>query len=274
VPTIHSEIVSQNLELNDTIHLKQLDVQCGVVDSEDTLYGQGLKKADNIAGYVTSPGTKYLMHTLLVLRHAPAAPRRNLGLQRTDTIWTSFGRYMPPAELGRARRVVGSQSSSLRSTSTSTPAATAWNPANASSSGKWWEDGIKHPEIQGVHDRDQPPVEQPLVGTFLHPRSQRRSLLEDTNNTRASTLPPPPGSVPATPYVPNLGTVSPAVGHSCAIAAVRATSSPTFDNAFTKYYEPRESEYHSDHLTLQPSFTWSHYYGNFDSGQLVVQQRE
>ncbi len=37
------------------------------------------------------------------------------------------------------------------------------------------------------------------------------------------------------------------------------------DGAFTKYYEATaESEWHSDKLTLNGSYTWSHYYGNFD----------
>src|SRR5205085_2588481 len=62
VPTIHSEVISQNFEMNDTIHMHNWSFNLGFIASEDTLYGQGLAKADNVAGYTTSPGTRYLMH--------------------------------------------------------------------------------------------------------------------------------------------------------------------------------------------------------------------
>ena len=62
MPTIHSEYHSQSIELNDTIRWNNWTFNVGVLASNDTLYGQGLAKADNVAGFVTSPGTKYKMH--------------------------------------------------------------------------------------------------------------------------------------------------------------------------------------------------------------------
>ena len=56
LPTIHSEFHSQNLELNDTIHWKNWTYNVGVMASNDTLYGQGLAKANNSTGLVASPG--------------------------------------------------------------------------------------------------------------------------------------------------------------------------------------------------------------------------
>ena len=64
IPTIHSELHSQNIEINDTIHRTNWTYNIGLLASNDTYYGQGLAKADNIAGYVKSPGTKYLMHNV------------------------------------------------------------------------------------------------------------------------------------------------------------------------------------------------------------------
>ncbi|HEY3053060.1 MAG TPA: TonB-dependent receptor, partial [Thermoanaerobaculia bacterium] len=62
LPTIHSEFHSQNVEVNDTIRWSNFAFNLGLLASNDTLYGQGLAKADNVAGYVASPGTKYKMH--------------------------------------------------------------------------------------------------------------------------------------------------------------------------------------------------------------------
>jgi hypothetical protein len=54
VPTIHSELKSQSIELNDVIKFNDWSFNVGVLFSEDTLYGQGLAKADNVAGFVAS----------------------------------------------------------------------------------------------------------------------------------------------------------------------------------------------------------------------------
>src|SRR4029450_9173291 len=58
VPTIHSEFRSKNIEGNDTISIRNRPFNAGFLDSQDTLYGQGLNNADNtISGYVLSTGT-------------------------------------------------------------------------------------------------------------------------------------------------------------------------------------------------------------------------
>ena len=44
-----------DVELNDTIHFNTWTFNVGVLDSQDTLYGQGLAKANNVAGFVSSP---------------------------------------------------------------------------------------------------------------------------------------------------------------------------------------------------------------------------
>ena len=58
VPTIHSEFRSKNIEVNDTISLKNWTFNAGFLDSQDTLYGQGLNNADGtLSGYVLATGT-------------------------------------------------------------------------------------------------------------------------------------------------------------------------------------------------------------------------
>jgi hypothetical protein len=130
---------------------------------------------------------------------------------------------------------------------------------NASSSGKWWEDGIKHPEIKEYMVGTSRQLTSRWSARFYTRARKGDHFLEDTNNTARTDFAPPPGSVPATPYVPNLTAIRNAIGSGSSYVIAN------LDNAFTKYYEATiESEYHGDHLTLQPSYTWSHYYGNFD----------
>ena len=91
VPTIHSEIKSTNLEFNDTIHSATC-VQRRSPDSQDTLYGQGLAKANNVAGFIACRPARSTRCTVRIQRHDSAAPQRT---------WS----YNPAAPFGRATRV-------------------------------------------------------------------------------------------------------------------------------------------------------------------------
>src|SRR5262249_43470251 len=81
---------------------------------------------------------------------------------------------------------------------------------------------------------------------------------EDTNNNARQAFNPPPG-IPTDLYIPNL---------SDQLAQIKSGSSyviADLDTAFTKYYEATvESEYHGGRVFFRGSYTWSHYYGNFD----------
>ncbi len=264
VPTIHSEIVTQNVEFNDTIHLNNWTFNVGVLDSQDTLYGQGLAKADNLAGFVASPGTKYLMHRFSWSDMIQPRLSTTYAYNGRDTVWASYARYMPPANSdARAaswdRNLVQQLNVYFDANGNEIGIA-----PNASSSGKWWQDGIKHPEIKEV-----------MVGTSrqLAPRWTARvytryrkgdHFIEDTNNTARIDFQAPAGT-PQAPYVPNLGTVNPPAGLRGAIGSGSTYVIANLDGAFTKYYEATaETEYQTGRLTLNSSYTWSHYYGNFD----------
>ncbi|HVR38945.1 MAG TPA: TonB-dependent receptor, partial [Thermoanaerobaculia bacterium] len=97
IPTIHSEIKTQNIEINDTIALSNWTFNVGLLASSDTLYGQGLAKADNIAGFVKSPGTKYKMHETPF--HDMLQPRLGTtwAYNGQDTVYVSYARYNPAA---------------------------------------------------------------------------------------------------------------------------------------------------------------------------------
>src|SRR5207245_1166073 len=95
LPIIHSEFKSQNFEINDVFCWRDWAFNVGVLDGQDTLYGQGLAKADNVAGYVKSPGTKYRMHTFGWSQMIQPRLGATWSYNGRDTVYASFARYNP-----------------------------------------------------------------------------------------------------------------------------------------------------------------------------------
>ena len=89
---------SHNIEFNDTIRWNNFSFNVGLLASNDTLYGQGLREdANALSGFGAAPGNKYEMLNIGVQQDDPAARRRDLGLQRPDTIYASYASYNPAA---------------------------------------------------------------------------------------------------------------------------------------------------------------------------------
>ena len=268
VPTIHSEVQTTNVELNDTIHWGNWTYNVGVLDSQDNLYGQGLAKANNFAGFTTSPGTKYLMHRFSFGDMIQPRLGATWAYNGVDTVWASAARYMPPANsdaraaswdrnLVAQLNVYFDQNGNLLGIA-----------PNASSSGKWWEDNVKHPEIKELMLGTSKQLSTRWSGRLYTRYRKGDDYLEDTQNNSRSTLSPPPG-IPTADYVPDLcnGGIA-TCGPNTIRGAIGSGSTyviANLDGAFTKYYEvTTESEYHAANMTLSGSYTWSHYYGNFD----------
>jgi hypothetical protein len=264
VPTIHSEVVTDNFEINDTIHAGNWTFNVGVLDSQDQLYGQGLAKAQNVAGFINSPGTKYLMHRFSFADMIQPRLGATWAYNGTDTAWASFARYMPPANsdaraaswdrnLVAQLNVYFDQNGDLLGIA-----------PNASSSGKWWQQGIEHPEIKEYMVGTSRQLTSRLSSRLYGRYRKGGHYLEDTNNSARLDFAPPPG-IPQELYVPDLGTVSPVAGIRGAIGSGSTYVIANLDGAFTKYYEATlESEYRASALSVSGSYTWSHYYGNFD----------
>jgi hypothetical protein len=264
VPAIHSEVATQNFELNDTIHMHNWTFNVGVLDSTDALYGQGLAKADNIAGFVTSPGTKYLMHRFTWSKMVQPRLGATWAYDGTNTVWVSGARYMPPANSdARAASWDRNLVQQLNVYFDAAGNELGIQP-NASSSGKWWQEGIKHPDIKEVMLGTSRQLSNRWSGRVYTRYRKGSNYLEDTNNTARIDF-QSPDNIPKAAYVPNLGAVSPATGIRGAIGSGSTYVIANLDGAFTKYYEATaESEWHGTNLTLNGSYTWSHFYGNFD----------
>jgi len=268
LPVIHSEYHSQNFEINDVIHWKDWSFNVGVIDSQDSLYGQGLAKADNYAGFIASPGTKYLMHAFSWKDMIQPRLGATWAYNGRDTVFASFARYNPPAN-SDAR--AASWDRGLVQT------VNAYFDANGkligvdpvgSSSGKWWQDGVKPPEIKEITVGTARQMTDSWSMKFYGRARKGDHYLEDTNNVARSAFNPPAG-VPTGDYVPDLCNASiktcPANSIRGAIGSGSTYVIANLDGAFTKYYEATvESEWRTSKASLHGTYTWSHYYGNFD----------
>ena len=258
IPKIHSEFHSQSFELNDSIHRNNWTFNIGVLDSNDTLYGQGLAKADNIAGFVTSPGTKYKMHDVPFSKLIQPRIGATWAYNGSDTVYASFSRYNQAANSdARAASWDRNLARTINAYFDATGTLIGVDPVR-SSSGKLFQAGIKPPQtmeyLVGTAQQFTGRWSGRLYGRYRH----ADHFWEDTNNDARVSFNPPAG-VPKELYIPNLDALKKAIGSGSSYVIAN------LDGAFTKYYEASmESEWHGDKAFLRSSYTYSHYYGNFD----------
>lgn len=254
-PAVRTEYESHNIEINDTIRWKDWAFNVGVLLSQDTLYGQGLREdPSRESGFAPAPGNKYEMHKIdwedLIQPRLGATWAYN----ERDTVFASYARYNP--------------------TASSLPRAAAWDrflflrtvdaffdaegdligvSQVAGSTGKLFQAGIE-PRY----------VDEYMIGTARQLSSRwtarayarhryANNFWEDTNNNARVNFEPPPG-IPRELYVPP----NDLVGTGSYVVA-------QLDNAFTKFYEVSlEADGRVGNASLRGSYTWSHYYGTFD----------
>ncbi|MBP6715783.1 MAG: TonB-dependent receptor [Acidobacteria bacterium] len=270
IPKIRSEYKSQSIEFNDTITWKKLALNLGVLDSNDTLYGQGLNVAPGtLSGYIKATGNltelrRYKMYEIPWSKMVQPRISATYAYDGENTVYASWAKYNPAA------------SSLPRAASWDRNLATTINgyfDANgrlfgsdtiASSSGKLF-----------VEDMTPRTTEEYLVGTArqfgsLSARVYWRyrhstHFWEDTNNNArvAFRTAATPDSVPNALYIADL---------TARIAQIGSGSTyviADLDGSFTKYKEvTTEAEWHGNvagrQLFLRGSYTWSHYFGNVD----------
>jgi hypothetical protein len=257
---LHSESQTHNLELNDTIKWRNLTFNVGALLSKDTLYGQGLRNdSSTLSGYVAALGNKYTMYEIPFSKMIQPRLGVTWAYNGKDTVYTSYARYNPSASsLPRAaswdRNFIGTfvdvQFDQNGVVFAAVPA--------GSSSGKLF-----------VPDMTPRRVEEFLVGTAreLAPRWTARvygryrkgsHFWEDTNNNARVAYDPPAG-IPRELYIPNLDEQRAQIGSGSSYVIAE------LDGSYTKYWEATvESEWRGDKTFVRGSYTWSHYYGNFD----------
>jgi hypothetical protein len=269
VPVIHSEYQSQSIEVNDGIRWKNLSFNAGVVASNDTLYGQGLREdSSTISGYVLAPGHKYKMHEIPFSKLVQPRLGATWAYNSRDTLYGSYARYNPAASsLPRAASWDRNLATTINAHFDATGTLFATTPV-ASSSGKLFDDDLTPRRVDEV-----------LIGTARQLRNNWSARLygryrkgshfwEDTNND-ARILFNPPAGIPRELYIPDLQAKRDQItsGSSYVIAEL--------DGAYTRYKEVTvESEWRSAKVFARGSYTWSHYYGNFDQDNTTALEND
>jgi len=259
VPTIHSEIHSQNFEINDTIRMSNWTFNIGVLASEDKLYGQGLKSADNLAGFVSAPGTKYLMHTTPFEDQIQPRLSANWAYNGSDTLFASYARYNPAANSdARAASWDRGLVQSLNVYFDQTGKVIGIDPV-ISSSGKLFVDDIKPRRTNEYMLGSGQQIRSNWSARVYGRYKKSYGFWEDTNNNARTRFGANVPGVKQELYIPDLAAKLAAIGSGSTYVITE------LDGAFTKYYEATmESDWHGQNLFLRGSYTWSHYYGNFD----------
>lgn len=264
VPSIKSYAESYNLEINDEIEHGDFTYNIGVLISKDILYGQGLREnSANVSGYELAPGEKYKMYT--VDWKDMIQPRLGVTWEYEDqsTLFANFASYNPEASsLARAASWARNSQATINVT---------WDEegnfldagAVSSSSGKFFAEGMKPRRVDEYTIGTTKMVTNQLF-VRSHFRYRKGShFWEDMPNDARLYGDYTGGSVPADIaakglYIPELADYRNEVGGSSYVIA-------EVDGGFTKYYEwSLEAEYQGDNTYLNASYTWSHYYGNFD----------
>ncbi len=261
---IHSEYETENIELNDTIRWNNWSFNAGVVLSQDTMYGQGLRDdSSKVSGYVLAPGEKYKMYEIPWDKQIQPRLGATWAYNGTDNVYASYARYVPAAS--------------------SLPRAAAWDRAILGLTTRVHFDAtgtiIGSEAVSGsagklfVDDLDPRHTDEYLIGTTqqIHSRWSARvygryrystNFWEDTqNNAREQWA---PAGFSKALYIPNLiaqlnqiNNVTNSNNNAYVIAQL--------DGAFTRQYEATvETDWRGAKTFVRGSYTWGHYYGNFD----------
>ncbi|WP_237066492.1 carboxypeptidase regulatory-like domain-containing protein [Microbulbifer guangxiensis] len=267
VPSIRSYTETQNFEINDSISWGDFVFDVGFLISQDTLYGQGLREADTLSGYVEAPGNKYEMYK--VDWKDMIQPRLGVSwaYNGQDTVFANFAQYNPAAS--------------------SLARAASWDRNSRATLDVYWDQNgnfISSEPREGssgklfADDLDPRRVDELTLGTTKefdngislrsHVRYREGShFWEDTWNwSREYGCYGPdldqcvPDDIAAKgPYIDNLSEMLDQIGSGSTYVIAE------LDDAYTKYWEfSMEASWEGERTYLNASYTRSRYSGNFD----------
>jgi hypothetical protein len=257
---IRSEYRSQSFELNDQIRWNNWTVSVGVLASNDTLYGQGLREdSSTLSGYVSAPGNKYKMYEIPFSKMIQPRVGVTWAYDGASTIFSSYARYNPAASsLPRAASWDRALTGTFIDASFDANGVLFAAIPRGSSSGKLFVPNMTPhtvDEIQlGTAKQVNPSVSVRLYGRYRH----GSHFWEDTNNNARIAFNPPAG-IPQELYIPDLAAKLAQIGSGSTYVIA------DLDTGFSRYYEGTlEGEWRDSKTYLRASFTYNHYYGNFD----------
>ena len=267
VPTIHSEYETLNYELNDKIKWNKFTFNVGLVISNDKLYGSGLREdPSTVSGYVQARGNKYLEHEVKAADTLQPRLGITYNYAKEDTVYANYARFVPSvSSLPRAsswdRNLAATVNVYFDATGRQVD-----HSVDASSTGKLWQANMKPRHTDEFLIGTTKDLGDGLSGRLYGRYRHSVNFWEDTNNGARVMFATPTG-IPKDYYIPNLNVMlNQLQGQALSLANQNnAFVVAQLDNAFTKYYEAcMELEWKGTNAYVNLSYSWSHYYGNFD----------
>lgn len=264
VQTIRSEYESTNVEINDTIRMGNWSFNLGVLASNDIMYGQGLREgANTITGLEPAAGNIYKMHEIDWEEQIQPRLGATWAYNGQDNVYASYARYNPAASsLPRA-------ASWARNLATEINAYFDVNgkliglDQEAGSAGKLFQEGISPRTVNEYLIGTSQQITGGWAARAYGRYRYTNHFWEDVPNRSRVTLANAPAGVPREEYVPDIVNKLRELGVNN--PSPNAYVIAELDGAFTKYYEATlESDVRAGNLFLRGSYTFSHYYGNFD----------
>jgi hypothetical protein len=263
VPTIHSEYHSQSFEINDTIRWGNVTVNLGLLASNDSLYGQGLREdgSATLTGFRSAPGTKYEMLDIPFSEMLQPRLSATWLYNDRDTVFASYARYNPAASsLPRAASWDRNLATTINAHFDANGVMFASTPV-ASSAGKLFVDDITPRSIDEIMVGTAREFTPSWTGRLYGRYRAGRHFWEDTNNN-ARVLYDPPAGVPRDLYIPDIVERLREIGTGGSAGSYIIAE---LEDAYTDYYEiSLESEWRGRDAFVRGSYTWSRYTGNFD----------
>jgi hypothetical protein len=258
VPQIESEVETLNLEINDTIRYNNWAFNVGAVVSQDTFFGQGLREADTISGYEAAPGNRYKMYQIAFADQIQPRLGVTYSYNGSDNVYASYARYNPSASsLPRAASWARNLATNINAYFDANGVLIGVDPI-AGSSGKLFQEGMTPRTVNeyliGTSQQITSGFSARAYGRYRY----TNHFWEDTNNNARLAFNAPAG-VPRELYIADLTAKRAQIGSGSTYVIAE------LDGAFTKYLEATvESDWRAGNTSIRGSYTFSHYYGNFD----------
>ncbi|WP_462165754.1 TonB-dependent receptor [Pseudoalteromonas sp. GB43] len=266
VSGINSEMRSLNFEINDTIEHGDWTYNIGLLVSQDTWYGQGLKeKSGTVSGYELAPGHKYEMYKTDWSDMLQPRLGATWNYAEQDSVFANFAIYNPEASsLARAASWDRNTRSEIELLLDDSGNILSASPRRGSS-GKAFQEGMKPRRINEFTLGTTKYVGSDLVlrahvrhrkGMHFWEDMPNDARLTDYSGVDAEGVPQHIADKGL--YVDNLAEIRDEIGGSSYVIA-------EVDGGETKYWEASiEAEYLGENSYINASYVWSHYYGNFD----------
>ena len=269
VPPIHSEYEVINYEINDKIKWQNFTFNVGLVLSDDKMYGSGLREdSSTYSGYVQARGNKYLEKEVKLSDTLQPRLGVTWNYQKDDTVYANYARFVPSvSSLPRAaswdRNLIATVNVYFDAAGHQVD-----HQTDASSTGKLFMPGMKPRHTDEILVGTTRDLGNGWSGRLYGRYRHSVNFWEDTDNGARVVYATPDG-ISKTYYIPDLDKRLTQILGSSSYPNIAATNFSfvvaQLDDSFTKYYEACvEAEWKGTKAYVNLSYSWSHYYGNFD----------